>query len=143
MASAPAPTPGAASPAPGRRLSWGAVILGLLLMAALIFPYLFRLPYHRDVVIKLYLYAMLAQAWNILAGYCGQISLGHAVFFGAGGFTVLGVNALLTIPRAKVCRGGSVVPSVLPTRSGRSLSKLPRRCDDHVFQSLKAAEQSA
>ena len=37
--------------------------------------------------IKILLYAMLAQAWNILAGYCGQISLGHAVFFGAGAYT--------------------------------------------------------
>jgi len=87
MASAPAPTPGPAPPAPGLRLSWGAVALGLLLLAALLFPYLFRLPYHRDVVIKLYLYAMLAQAWNILAGYCGQVSLGHAVFFGAGAYS--------------------------------------------------------
>jgi branched-chain amino acid transport system permease protein len=30
---------------------------------------------------------MLAQAWNLLAGYCGQISLGHAVFFGTGAYT--------------------------------------------------------
>ena len=30
---------------------------------------------------------MLAQAWNILAGYCGQVSLGHAVFFGTGAYT--------------------------------------------------------
>jgi branched-chain amino acid transport system permease protein len=56
-------------------------------VAALAFPYAVRLPYHRDVVIKLYLFAMLAQAWNILAGYCGQVSLGHAVFFGAGAYT--------------------------------------------------------
>jgi branched-chain amino acid transport system permease protein len=71
---------------PGLRRSGGIAILGLLLLAALVFPYLFRLPYHRDVIIKLYLYAMLAQAWNILAGYCGQVSLGHAVFFGTGAY---------------------------------------------------------
>ena len=28
----------------------------------------------------------LAQAWNILGGYCGQISLGNAVFFGTGAY---------------------------------------------------------
>jgi branched-chain amino acid transport system permease protein len=72
---------------PASRVSWGAVALGLLLLAALAFPYAFRLPYHRDVAIKLFLYAMLAQAWNILAGYCGQVSLGHAVFFGTGAYT--------------------------------------------------------
>ena len=28
----------------------------------------------------------MAQSWNIMAGYCGQISLGHAVFFGIGAY---------------------------------------------------------
>ena len=69
------------------RARWGAVLLGALLLAAIGFPWIFRLPYHRDLMIKVFLYAMLAQAWNILAGYCGQISLGHAVFFGAGAYT--------------------------------------------------------
>ena len=87
MPSAHPPSPGPTSPVPRRQLPGGAVLLGLLLLAALSFPYLFQLPYHRDVVIKLYLFAMLAQAWNILAGYCGQVSLGHAVFFGAGAYT--------------------------------------------------------
>jgi branched-chain amino acid transport system permease protein len=76
----------------------GFALLAILVIAALAFPWVFRLPYHRDLAIKVFLYAMLAQAWNILAGYCGQISLGHAVFFGTGAYTstvlqmTLGVN---------------------------------------------------
>ena len=58
-----------------------------LLGAALVFPLVFTLPYPRDVMIRIFLYAMLATAWNVLAGYCGQISLGHAVFFGTGAYT--------------------------------------------------------
>jgi branched-chain amino acid transport system permease protein len=58
-----------------------------LLGAALAFPLVFTLPYPRDVMIRIFLFAMLATAWNVLAGYCGQISLGHAVFFGAGAYT--------------------------------------------------------
>jgi branched-chain amino acid transport system permease protein len=73
--------------APVDRLRWGPVLLGVLLLTALAFPWFFRLPYHRDLAIKIFLNAMLAQAWNILAGYCGQISLGHAVFFGTGAYT--------------------------------------------------------
>jgi branched-chain amino acid transport system permease protein len=38
-------------------------------------------------MIRIFLYALLAQAWNLLAGYCGQISLGNAVFFGIGAYT--------------------------------------------------------
>jgi branched-chain amino acid transport system permease protein len=63
------------------------VLFGLLVVAVLAFPLLFRMPYHRDLAIRILLYALLAQAWNILAGYCGQISLGHAVFFGTGAYT--------------------------------------------------------
>ena len=70
-----------------RRGTIGWLLLGVLIIAALVFPWFFRLPYHRDLAIKILLYALLAQAWNILAGYCGQISLGHAVFFGAGAYT--------------------------------------------------------
>lgn len=79
----------------------GIALLALLFVMALLFPWFFQLPYHRDLAIKILLYAMLAQAWNILAGYCGQISLGHAVFFGTGAYTssvlqmTLGVNPWL------------------------------------------------
>ena len=59
----------------------------LLLAAAVLFPALVTLPYPRDVLIRIFLFATLAQAWNILAGYCGQISLGHAIFFGTGAYT--------------------------------------------------------
>jgi branched-chain amino acid transport system permease protein len=65
----------------------GAVAAAALLAALLAFPLVFTLPYPRDVMIRIFLYATLAIAWNVLAGYCGQISLGHAVFFGAGAYT--------------------------------------------------------
>lgn len=62
--------------------------LGLLVLVGLLaFPLVFTLPFPRHVMIMIFLYAMLAQAWNLLAGYCGQISLGHAVFFGTGAYT--------------------------------------------------------
>lgn len=35
----------------------------------------------------LVLYAGLAQAWNIIGGFGGQLSLGHAAFVGAGAYT--------------------------------------------------------
>jgi branched-chain amino acid transport system permease protein len=44
-------------------------------------------------------YAYLGQAWNILAGYGGQFSFGHALFFGSGAYATamlqihLGLNA--------------------------------------------------
>jgi branched-chain amino acid transport system permease protein len=64
------------------------VLAGVALLAALLaFPLVVTLPFPRHVMIMIFLYATLAQAWNLLAGYCGQISLGHAVFFGTGAYT--------------------------------------------------------
>ena len=63
-----------------------ATLIGLA-VAVLAFPLVFPLPFPRHVMIMTFLYAALAMAWNILAGYCGQISLGHAVFFGIGAYT--------------------------------------------------------
>lgn len=41
----------------------------------------------RTTLTTLLLYAALAQAWNLVGGYAGQLSLGHSVFVGAGGYT--------------------------------------------------------
>jgi branched-chain amino acid transport system permease protein len=89
---------------PATRANVGTILFAVLLLAALAFPIVYRLPHPRDLAIRVLLYAMLAQAWNILAGYCGQISLGHAVFFGTGAYTstvlqvTWGVNPWLGLP---------------------------------------------
>ncbi len=62
--------------------------LVLVLCAAVVaFPFVFTKPFPRHVMIMIFLYGALAGAWNVLAGYCGQISLGHAVYFGVGAYT--------------------------------------------------------
>jgi branched-chain amino acid transport system permease protein len=40
-----------------------------------------------NILILILLYICLAQSWNILGGYAGQVSLGHAAFFGVGAIT--------------------------------------------------------
>lgn len=62
-------------------------LAALLLLAVLAFPLAFTQPFPRHIMIMIFLYGALATAWNILAGYCGQISLGHAVYFGIGAYT--------------------------------------------------------
>src|SRR2546430_5512206 len=37
-----------------------------------------------NLVMKIFLAIVLAQSWNLLGGYAGQINLGHAAFFGLG-----------------------------------------------------------
>ena len=64
------------------------ILVCLLGAAALVaYPFLFDNPFPRHVMIMIFLYALMAQSWNIMAGYCGQISLGHAIFFGIGAYS--------------------------------------------------------
>ena len=69
----------------------GAVVLAILA----VLPLPIRDVYTQNLIILTILYAGLSQAWNILGGYCGQISLGHALYFGIGAYvsTLLFVNA--------------------------------------------------
>lgn len=66
---------------------WRLALLVALATVLLLFPVAVTGPYRRDVMIRIFLYGLLAQAWNLLGGYCGQISLGNAVFFGIGAYT--------------------------------------------------------
>jgi branched-chain amino acid transport system permease protein len=63
------------------------LFFGVIAAFLLTFPALFTLPFPQHIMIMIFLYATLAQGWNIIGGYAGQISLGHAVYFGAGAYT--------------------------------------------------------
>jgi branched-chain amino acid transport system permease protein len=67
-----------------RRLSWGASItagVGLIVLPLGASRYLLFLLY------LILLNIALAQSWNLVGGYTGLISLGHAAFFGLGAYT--------------------------------------------------------
>ena len=52
----------------------------------------------QDVGASLILAAIGASAWNIVGGYAGQVSVGHAIFFGAGAYVPLMVYTLWQAP---------------------------------------------
>ena len=60
----------------------GLVALALLVGAPPLLP-----KYFLDVLISMLFWAYLGAAWNILGGYGGQFSFGHAAFFGIGAYT--------------------------------------------------------
>lgn len=57
-----------------------------LILLAVVLPFL--LPsYFVHVLIMVLFYGYLGTSWNILGGYAGQFSFGHAAFFGIGAYT--------------------------------------------------------
>ena len=76
----------------------GVVIAGVILLLPLVTG-----PYFQTVMISLFFWAFVGIAWNIMGGYAGQISLGHAAFLGSGMYTsailyvFLGISPWLSI----------------------------------------------
>jgi branched-chain amino acid transport system permease protein len=60
-------------------------VLALLAVMAVL-PLVTSSDYHLDMLVQIYMWAAAATAWNILGGYAGQFSLGHAAFFGIGAY---------------------------------------------------------
>src|ERR1700756_4584626 len=72
-----------------RRLLWLSVVLALVIA----YPLLFSTPFQQRLGALVLLYAIAASAWNIVGGYAGQVSVGHAVFFGWGAYAAMGAYA--------------------------------------------------
>jgi branched-chain amino acid transport system permease protein len=72
-----------------------AVLLAVGVLVAL--PWMVS-SYAVTVLIFIFFYAYLGQAWNIVGGYAGQLSAGHAAFVGVGGYAaaLLSMHAGLT-----------------------------------------------
>jgi len=57
----------------------------LALLAIIALPFLLPL-FFIHILIIIFLFAVLGSAWNLIGGYGGQLSLGHAAFFGIGAY---------------------------------------------------------
>jgi branched-chain amino acid transport system permease protein len=65
-----------------RALIWLAILFALSLAAPL-----FASDYLLTVLILILYFAYVGQAWNIMMGFAGQLSLGHALYVGLGAYT--------------------------------------------------------
>src|SRR5206468_1126095 len=72
---------------PPRR--WAALAL---LGVATLLPLVVRDAFALDSLILILMWGALSAAWNVAGGYAGQVSLGHAAFFGIGAYS----TALMT-----------------------------------------------
>ncbi len=65
-------------------------VMRIIVLAAFVFlsagP-LFLNAYWLRVLTLVFMFAIMAEAWNIVGGYCGCLSLGNVVFFGLGAYT--------------------------------------------------------
>ncbi len=70
----------------GRLLAGGAAVVVLLVFG--FFPVLVTDPTATSIAVFTVIFMVATSAWNIFSGYSGYLALGHAVFFGTGGYAV-------------------------------------------------------
>jgi len=86
---------------------WQVMIAIAIFVVALFLPLIVSTDYVMQVLFRVFLFAALGLAWNIVGGYTGQLSLGHAAYFGVGAyglalFAKLGVTPWLALVIAVV-----------------------------------------
>ena len=89
------------APSFGKELLWGLIALAVLL----VIPFLTSSRIALDFVIRLTAFGIFATSLNILVGYGGMVSFGHAMFFGGGAYafaltlqkTGLGIPAAMLV----------------------------------------------
>ena len=83
----------------------GLALLALLLAALLAAPWLAN-DYLLTVLITILYFAYTGQAWNVMMGFAGQLSLGHALYVGLGAYATaalyvhFGIGPWLGLPVA-------------------------------------------
>ena len=110
------------TPSPGKKSSVRALILiGLFGLLYAILTTFVQNTYYQLIMAVVPIWAVMGLSWNILSGYSGYVSFGHAVFFGLGAYFValaqikFGITPWISIPIAGVIGGVAGLLVGLPT----------------------------
>ena len=72
-------------------------------------PWIISAPFFVHLMIMVLMWTVLGASWNILGGFAGQVSFGHATFLGAGAYTTMILYLKLGIaPWYGIVLGGCV-----------------------------------
>jgi branched-chain amino acid transport system permease protein len=106
-----------------RRPRWVVPFAALLLVLVAIFPFVFN-DYLVRAATTVIMLAILAESWNLIGGYAGYPSFGHAVFFGLGvyGAAVPMVKLGVPFPVGFFC--GGLVAAIVALAVGLPVLRL-------------------
>ena len=99
---------------------------GLLVLAVILalLPVVLTNPFYIDVAIRIALNAVVVIALNLLMGFTGQISLGHAGFYGMGAYASAALTTHMNWPPIVALLVGAAATGVLAFAVARPILKL-------------------
>jgi branched-chain amino acid transport system permease protein len=74
------------------------IVVFLFFLLLLVIPLLTKDPYLLRILILTSIFAIFAASWDLLSGFTGQMSFGHALFFGVGAYSAALLNQQVHIP---------------------------------------------
>jgi branched-chain amino acid transport system permease protein len=111
-----------------KRLRQLIVAVAVFALIALV-PRLTANVYLLNVLILTLLFAALSQSWNILGGYCGQVSLGNALYFGIGAYA----TSILYVKFGVLPWGGMLAGGIIASLLALALGYPCFRLKGHYF----------
>jgi branched-chain amino acid transport system permease protein len=99
-----------------------AYLIGAILLLS--WPLLAHDVFYQRIGALVLLAAISASAWNLLGGYAGQVSIGHAVYFGAGAYSALVLYTQLGWPPIAGAPVGVAISCVLAAFVGTPTFRL-------------------
>ena len=94
-------------PIPGR------LIAVVFFVALFLIPVITNSPYVMLLTTLAAIYSMFAVSWDMLSGYSGQVSFGHALFFGGGAYGAALLYQHLGLPPAATIPLGAIIGTAL------------------------------
>jgi branched-chain amino acid transport system permease protein len=67
---------------------WYFILAAIFFLLAFLVPLVVQSDYTLQILFRVFLFAALGLAWNLVGGYTGQLSLGHAAYFGVGAYSL-------------------------------------------------------
>ncbi len=104
-------------------------VIPAVFLAALALPSVATSYFFLNTAIYAFLFIGLGQSWNVIGGYAGQISLGHAAMFAIGGYT----TAIMFTYYGVTPYVGLVVGGALAAVAGLVLGAITFRLRYHYF----------
>lgn len=96
----------------------------IILLLLLIIPLVAESNYLYSTLVIIGLYAIIVQGLGILMGYAGQVSFGHAAFFGLGGYTAAIISTRFHWPTLLALLASAILPGIIAGLIGRQTLKL-------------------
>jgi len=90
----------------------------------LLVPFVIEQDYLLSVLFRVFLFAGVGLAWNLVGGYAGQLSLGHAAYFGLGGYGLALFHGKLGFPEWAALLGGVALAVIAALPIGRVAFRL-------------------